>query len=199
MFKKIFKDKKGFTLAEMLVVMFIFSILSIGLADIFVKYLTSERQTFAKQKISADLRFSLEMMVREIRQNNIDYRATGYYSGNVSSPNTVLALVDSSDNQIRFGLNGSDCQNNDNCYLYVQRGGTNYRITPDDIAVRDLKFYISPSEDPFTWQSAPTSDFLSDEQPRVLIMIEEDYIGEGAVDVLPVRMQTMASSKIYQR
>lgn len=197
MFRSSLKNKKGFTLAEMLVVMFVFSILSVGLANIFVKYFASERVSFAKQKISSDLRFSLEMMVREVRLNNIDYRSTGYYSGNVSSPNEVLALIDSNDNQILFGLSGADCQNNDACYLYVRRGGTNYRITPEDIAVRDLQFYISPNEDPFTLQSGGT--FLDNEQPRVLIMIEEDYIGDGSNDVPAIRMQTMASSKIYQR
>ena len=197
MFKSLFKNKKGFTLAEMIVVMFIFSILSVGLANVFVKYFAGERQSFAKQKVSSDLRFSLEMMVREIRLNNVDYRTTGYYSGTVSSPVTILALIDSDDNQTLFGLNGTDCQNNDNCYLYVRRSGVNYRITPDDIAVRDLQFYISPSLDPFTLQSNGT--FLADEQPQVLIMIEEDYVGAAANDIQAIRMQTMASTKIYLR
>lgn len=195
--KSFLKNKKGFTLAEMLVVMFIFSILSVGLANIFVKYLQGERSSFAKQKIVSDLRYSLEMMSREVRLNEVDYRSTGYYSGFISSPTNELALVDSEGTQILFALSGSDCTNNDNCYLYVRKSGVNYRITPDDIAVRNLEFYITPSEDPFTLQSGGT--FLSDDQPRVLISITQDYIGDGADSVDELTMQTMASSKIYIR
>lgn len=195
--KSFFKNKSGFTLAEMLVVMFIFSILSVGLASIFVKYLAGERSSFAKQKIVSDLRYSLEMISREVRLNEIDYRPTGYYSGSISSPNNSLALVDNDGNQVLFALSGTDCENNDDCYLYVRKSATNYRITPDDIAVRNLAFYISPSQDPFTLQSGGT--FLSDNQPRVLISITQDYIGDGADSIAELTMQTMASSKIYIR
>lgn len=196
MFIKISKNKKGFTLAEMIVVMFIFSIISVAIASIFMQFFHGEKKAFAKQKVAADMRYSLELMTREIRMSTIDYRIAGYYTGTVPEPTSVLALLDADDSQTVFGLSGNDCSNNDNCYLYIRRGegGTNYRITPDDIAVRDLQFYIYPAQDPFTLQAAGT--YLADQQPRVLILLEEQSIVQDDNSTL---IQTAVSSKLYKR
>lgn len=188
------KSKKGFTLSEMLVVMVVFSMLSVALAGIFVQFFNAEKTGFALQKISSDMRFTLEMMTREIRMGNIDYRVTGYYGGTVPAPTDTLAILDTSDTQTLFGLAGADCETTNNCYVFVRRNGTDYRITPDDIAVNSLSFYISPDEDPFTLQADGT--YLADVQPRVLIVLEEKDTQTG--DVV-VRMQTAVSSKIYKR
>jgi prepilin-type N-terminal cleavage/methylation domain-containing protein len=195
------KSKKGFTLAEMLVVMFIFSILSVTLAGIFVQFFNAERLGYASQKISSDMRFTLEMIAREVRMGNVDYRLTGYYGGTVPSPTDTLALLDSDDNQTLFGLAGVDCETTNDCYVFVRRGGTDYRITPDDIAVNKLIFYVSPAADPFTLQLNPLvpatyGTYLADAQPRVIILLEEKDTRTGAV---VIRMQTAVSSKIYKR
>ncbi len=188
------KSKRGFTLSEMLVVMFVFSILSVTLAGIFVQFFNAEKVGFASQKIASDMRFTLEMIAREVRMGNVDYRVTGYYGGKVPASTDTLALLDSDDNQTLFGLAGSDCETTNDCYVFVRRSGVDYRITPDDIAVNNLTFYISPDEDPFTLQGDGT--YLTNEQPRVLVVLEEKDTQTGNV---VVRMQTAVSSKIYKR
>lgn len=188
------KSKKGFTLSEMLVVMVVFSLLSVALAGIFVQFFNVEKRGFALQKISSDMRFTLEMITREVRMGNIDYRLTGYYGGTVPLPTSTLAILDASDTQTLFGLAGTDCETTNNCYVFVRRNGTDYRITPDDLAVNKLSFYVSPDEDPFTLQAAGT--YLASEQPRVLVVLEEKDAQTGEI---VLRMQTAISSKIYKR
>lgn len=188
------KSKKGFTLVEMVVVMVVFSLLSVALAGIFVQFFNVEKHGYALQKISSDMRFTLEMITREVRMGNIDYRGSGYYGETVPSPTNTLAILDNSDTQTLFGLAGTDCETTNDCYVYVRRNGNDYRITPDDIAVNRLSFYISPDQDPFTLQS--DGNYLANEQPRVLVVLEEKDKQTG--DIV-VRMQTAISSKIYKR
>jgi prepilin-type N-terminal cleavage/methylation domain-containing protein len=189
-----FKSKRGFTLAEMIVVMFIFSLLSVVIAGIFVQFFNAESRSFVTQKLSADMRFTLEMIAREVRMGNIDYRVTGYYGGTVPKPTSVLAIVDSEDNQVLFGLAGENCQTTSDCYVFVRRDGVNYRVTPDDLAVNQLIFYVSPNVDPFTLQA--DGHYLAEDQPRVLLVLEEKDVKTGAITL---KMQTAVSSKIYQR
>lgn len=198
------KSQKGFTLAEMVVVMVVFSLLSVALAGIFVQFFNVEKHGYALQKISSDMRFTLEMITREVRMGNIDYRLTGYYGKTVPSPTDTLAILDTSDTQTLFGLAGSDCETTNNCYVYVCRTAcgdvaNRIRITPDDIAVNNLTFYISPAKDPFTLRIDGTYCELGvcyNEQPRVLVVLEEKDTQTGEV---VVRMQTAVSSKIYKR
>lgn len=189
-----FKSKKGFTLAEMIVVMFIFSLLSVVIAGIFVQFFNTERRSFVSQKLSSDMRFTLEMIAREVRMGNIDYRVTGYYGGTVPKPTSTLAILDANGDQILFGLSGADCQTTSDCYVFVRRGGVDYRVTPDDLAVNQLIFYVSPVVDPFTLQA--DGHYLAEDQPRVLVVLEEKDAKTGEISL---KMQTAVSSKIYQR
>ncbi|HOX97131.1 MAG TPA: type II secretion system protein [bacterium] len=189
-----FKSKKGFTLAEMIVVMFIFSLLSVVIAGIFVQFFNTENRSFISQKLSSDMRFTLEMIAREVRMGNIDYRVTGYYGGTVPKPTDTLAILDANGDQILFGLAGADCQTTSDCYVFVRRGGVDYRVTPDDLAVNQLIFYVSPIVDPFTLQA--DGHYLAEDQPRVLVVLEEKDAKTGEINL---KMQTAVSSKIYQR
>jgi len=188
------KSKKGFTLSEMMVVMVVFSLLSVALSGIFVQFFNVEKRGYADQKLSSDMRFTLEMIAREVRMGNIDYRLTGYYGGTVPVPTDTLALLDTSEAQTLFGLAGTDCETTNDCYVFVRRNGTDYRITPEELAVNKLIFYISPTADPFTLQAAGT--YLANEQPHVVILLEEKDIKTG--DIV-LKMQTSVSSKIYKR
>lgn len=188
------KSKKGFTLSEMMVVMVVFSLLSVALSGIFVQFFNVEKRGYADQRLSSDMRFTLEMIAREVRMGNIDYRLTGYYGGTVPVPTDTLALLDTSEAQTLFGLAGTDCETTNDCYVFVRRNGTDYRITPEELAVNKLIFYISPTADPFTLQAAGT--YLANEQPHVVILLEEKDIKTG--DIV-LKMQTSVSSKIYKR
>ncbi len=70
--KKIKKGEGGFTIVEVLIASFVFSIIAIGISSIFISILTNERRAFAAQKIEENEMFVLEMMARDIRVSKID-------------------------------------------------------------------------------------------------------------------------------
>lgn len=65
-------NEKGFTIVEVLIASFVFSIIAIGISSIFIGILTNERRAFAAQKIEENEMFVLEMMARDIRVSKID-------------------------------------------------------------------------------------------------------------------------------
>lgn len=69
--KKINEFEKGFTIVEVLIASFVFSIIAIGISSIFIGILTNERRAFAAQKIEENEMFVLEMMARDIRVSKI--------------------------------------------------------------------------------------------------------------------------------
>lgn len=59
--------KNGFTLVEVLMTIFVFSIIVIGISSIFIQVLRVEKRGFAAQKIQENGLFVMEMMARDIR------------------------------------------------------------------------------------------------------------------------------------
>lgn len=64
-------NEQGFTIVEVLVASFIFSIIAIGISSIFIGILQNERRAFAAQKIEENAMFVLEMLARDIRVSKI--------------------------------------------------------------------------------------------------------------------------------
>src|SRR3990167_2313335 len=62
----------GFTIIEVLVSAFVFSIIAIVVGGLFVQILASERRAFACQKIQENGLFIMELMSREIRVSQIE-------------------------------------------------------------------------------------------------------------------------------
>ena len=70
--EKIKSGEVGFTIVEVLIASFVFSIIAIGISSIFIGILTNERRAFAAQKIEENEMFVLEMMARDIRVSKIE-------------------------------------------------------------------------------------------------------------------------------
>ncbi len=80
-------SQSGFTLVEVLISAFIFSIIAITVSGLFIQVLAIERRAFSAQKIQENGLFIMELMAREIRVSQIQ---------NQESPNctaTSLTII----------------------------------------------------------------------------------------------------------
>lgn len=78
---------KGFTLIELMVSLVILSMLSLFGGRIYLNYTNASRDLKATNLINEEARFLMERIVKEIRQNSIDYEE--YFNHNVVIPSGV--------------------------------------------------------------------------------------------------------------
>jgi len=154
--KKIVKNNKGFSLIEMLVATMMFVILTIMITSIFQTVVKGQYQAIAVQSVQESLRFTLEMISKELRsakKNYIDTDADGIgdakeYLDGYGSSNKVyntgvfgangddLHFVNKYGEHIRYYIDDGDKR------LYINRDGTSLPITPDELEVSNLNIRI---------------------------------------------------------
>lgn len=129
--------QSGFTLIEMLVASFVFSIVALTISGLFVQVLSHERRAFVAQKIQENGLFILELMAREIRVSqiiNTDQNPTG------DSPNCTLTSL-----TIRHPVNGTVTYALSNGVLQRTAGGITTDLSTTDIAFSRLNFCLMGS------------------------------------------------------
>ncbi|MEY4722720.1 MAG: hypothetical protein RLZZ324_233 [Candidatus Parcubacteria bacterium] len=197
--------QKGFTLMELLVVLGIMSMVVTAASDIFLLTSRSQRKIFGLERTQADARFTMEAMAREIRTGQIDYAYYAARTPALATPDTELALIDSTGAPLRFAM--SDATTAANCYdaastpcLLVTTGGavTPSPITPQGVAVINVKFYVTPTADPDVFVPA-TGTYSGSSQPKVTIVMVLQSTAERSSEQSTVSLQTTVSSRRYRR
>lgn len=193
------QPRAGFTIMETVLVLGIFSIATTYAIGIFVQSNTVQKRTANIQRLTADARYVLEVMAREVRMGTIDYSYNGYTLPLVG-PQTVLAIKDEDNQPLRFRRAESNgrfavqvCSGND---LYCLVPANWLDITPSDLTVERLAFYLAPPDNPFSWQ---LPDYYYDEQPRATIILETKSLVAGDIEQHYSHFQTTVSSRSYQR
>lgn len=199
---KILRNNQGFTLMEMLVVVAIFSFVTIIISNIYVSTSRSQRFLLNQQKLQSDARYSMEIVAQAARTYAIDY---SYYGGEIVLPLgvfwvDVLALKDEDGNQILFRKSDVGCPvDADFCLQQFKNGWPDWKnISPEGSSVTDLKFIVYPHKDPFIYDDMTVS-YLADNQPRVTIMFIVENITDNEREKTSIHLQTMVSSRIYTR
>lgn len=143
------KRRPGFTLIELLIVAAVFSLLFLVGTTVFVSVQTRQRNILTRQRLTADGRYVLEAMARQLRLGTIDY--TYYYGLNSQTgptvPTNALAIRDQLNDTSCFFLLGSTLMQGDDCT-------TGTALTPDDLRVEAFDVYLHPRSNPY--QSVPT-------------------------------------------
>jgi len=187
--KFIIKNKKGFTLAEILVAMAVFTTSVTSIANIFMFANRTQRKTQAGLESQTDARFAMEVMAQQVRRGNIDY---AYYGGAIAAnPQTVLAVIDNNNNHIQFRRQAAAGQGI--IQISQDNGVTWADITPPEISVSTLAFYISPATDPFALVPA------ANQQPLVTIALTTTNTTTEGASMQPMFIQTTVSSRQYLR
>jgi len=134
-------NKKGFTLIELIVAMFIFSILAMIAGGSFVSALTLQRRALNIKKVEENGRFILELMARELRVANPINTAN---TNCPSAPVNNISFQHPVNGAIQYSLSGSQLQRRVN--------GVNTTISNPDIEVTRLIFCITGNTVSDHWQ-----------------------------------------------
>ncbi len=178
---RIFKNKKGVTLLEMVVAVAIFSVAILSAMGIFNMAMDGQRSALAAQNLQESLRYSLEMMSKEIRmaqKASIGECPNGaggkVYETNIAADELYFKNI--KDKCVKYFLNSNR--------LKVNRAGDEDFLTPDEIKINKLSFHV-------------IDDGVVLEQSRVTILIEAEAVGKE-MHKQKMNIQTTISSRYYE-
>ncbi|MFA4936782.1 MAG: prepilin-type N-terminal cleavage/methylation domain-containing protein [Patescibacteria group bacterium] len=190
--------RQGFTLMEIVVVMFIFTLASILIAEIFVNVQKAQQKIRDTQVAYTDARYLMEVLAREIRSDLIDYSA---YGGSIPTDPTdevtELNLVTSQGAKLVFVYN-NPCPDDPaiGCITINRDSGGDNVISSPKLSINKLVFYITPLTDPFPENvTASTQDI----QPQVTIVLMASSTNIKIEDQKPIYLQTTITSRAYAR
>ena len=163
------KKGEGFTLIEILVVLGLFTLLSLLIINVFLLSLNAQRKAVARQEAVSSLRFVMETMAQEIRTSEINYNAG----------------IDERILNLRFGDKGTQYSLM-NGQIELRNGQivdaiSNWQLSVlndvNEIAVTELHFFVDPPSDPFAEErcnrnSECVSDICTINEPPLL---EKDF------------------------
>lgn len=204
------KDQKGFTFLEMIIAIFVFSLLATAVAGIYVAFSNLQRRSQAYQQILNDSHFAIELMAREFRTGTIyDYTPEDSCASllSVDNPSECILIIREDGQLIAFTVLADRA-----LYLITpncEPGYVNCTWSPEtdtytvllgedlnsiQIAESEgLRFRIYPDSDPFEESSG------INRQPMVTLRLETEYVGNQEIEDVGQALQTTVSARIYQR
>jgi prepilin-type N-terminal cleavage/methylation domain-containing protein len=180
------KQRKGFSLMEMIVATALFLAVTTVSIGIFLSVTRANTKISAMQKVENEIRYIVEMISKEVRLGTIYYDYYDIvYSGNFENPAPILALMDNADNISYFALNGGIVQ--------MSLDGFDWSdLSTDSVVVDSLDFYLLPDSDPFSQDSTIIK------QPMVTLFLEAHY-NKGNSSDGQIRIQTTIGSRQYKK
>ncbi len=193
------RPRRGFTLMEIVVAMFIFSLASVIIASIFVNVQRVQQRIRNVQTTSTDARYLLDVLAREIRSDTVDYPS---YTAPGSPctltplpPPACLLLLGSNKQPVWFRKAVAlTCGSTDCVQISRDRGVTWKTITSPNLSVDLLNFYVTPLTDPFAQSGTPP-----DVQPQVTIVLSLSTVDAKVENRLSTYLQTTVTSRAYVR
>jgi prepilin-type N-terminal cleavage/methylation domain-containing protein len=155
---QLLKRSQGFTLIEILVSTFIFLMVSGAIIGTYNYILRLNQRAQAIRLATDQARFLLEYLTREVRNGKILYtnRPAMCGAGAIPMPSYYLPIVNvDGENECFYSsdaVGSSVDPNGNNLWLQKVSGGTvlpSTRINPTGVTVRNLRFFILPSTDPY--------------------------------------------------
>jgi prepilin-type N-terminal cleavage/methylation domain-containing protein len=212
---QILKTRPGFTLVEMLITMTVFTTMMISLTDIYVQNLRYGQQIVLRAKLQADARNALEDIARAVRVSDINY-TSAIYGGTGTLPAAVVDELDlvnpktGDTSKIRLESTSWEsaaaadaaCYGDGKSYPCIDvstNGGANWSLlSPQGVKIDSLKFFITPNQDPFSFNQA-TGAYPSSKQPIVTIFVQFHGIATRPSDQWIYALQTTVTPRLYLR
>jgi len=126
--RKVIHGERGFGIVELLVSMFVFSIIVTSVGVIFTQILALQRRGAGAQKVQENTLYALELMAREIRVSSI----TNQDNGNCNAP--TLAITHPVNGIVNYSLSGGQIRRT--------AGGIETFITSKEVNYTRLNFCI---------------------------------------------------------
>lgn len=187
-------NQKGFTYIELIIVIAIFSIITVIVGSTFVLFTRAQSLVSVKEKLIADGRYLFETVTRATRVGRIDYEA---YPQPLINPVQSLSIIDSDDNKIKIYLTEVGCPTGINRCIFMDSGNGDFLISGGDVEVDYLNFFIQPTADPFI--IGENGAYNSSSQPMVTMSIGISSIVRTDKRPISLQLQTTISSKMYVR
>lgn len=136
-----YKKGEGFTLIEILVVLGLFTLLSLLIINVFLLSLNAQRKASARQEAVSSLRFVMETMAQEIRTSEINY--------NAGIDDRILNLR-FGDKGTQYSLVGGQIKlRNGKIVDAISSWQVSVLNDVSEIVVTELHFFVDPPNDPF--------------------------------------------------
>jgi len=206
----------GFTFMELLVVIFVFTILLAGSIDIFVRAQQAQRKVAATEKLHADARYLLQTITQALSGGGIDFDCYKEFFGSglrcfsqidTINGNNQLALKRFDGSVLRFGLGGSTAELKPNicldekskpCLIVSDDNGENWSVASSQgVKINKLRFYITPDQTPFVMNDK--NEYATDQQPKVTVVFDATAQIKGFKETANLSVQTTISSREYRR
>lgn len=99
------KTKKGFSLIEVIMAMFIFVLMMLTVTSVFATMVKTRRKALSTQRNMEDIRYVMEFMAKNIRMSSVDGLSglNKIYIYNYSQEKCMFFQFNSSDKKILFG------------------------------------------------------------------------------------------------
>ncbi|NCN07599.1 prepilin-type N-terminal cleavage/methylation domain-containing protein [Candidatus Falkowbacteria bacterium] len=173
----------GFSLAEVVIAIGIFSIASVIISAVYLNASSLHQHTASYQRLQNDGRYIVEKIAREIRARQIKYPVEA-----VQPQDRIDFLKDELGNETSIVKSASG-----NNLEYIVNGQA-ANLNADDVAVTDVKFYIIPNlEDIYNTNPA------TNKQPRVVIFLKLKNQNINPKFEKEIFIQTTISSRVYKR
>lgn len=182
---------RGFTLIEVIMVLGIFTIATTAAMSIFVSANKASRRTLALARVGTDARWVMEKMVEDIRLGTVEYGSTA-----IQNPIERLRLRTVEGELLEYGLeqDAAICgEGVTRCLAFARGNVAATTMTPKNMEVRRLDFYVWPITNPFI-ESATVRG-----QPRVTIVMETATTGGKKEEQSTLALQTTVSTRVYKR
>lgn len=176
--------KKGFTLAEILVSVALFSVIILSSTQIFKLVIDGQRSALASQNVQESLKYFLEVIDKEIRMAQRDDGVCGgvpdtaiFYVG-ANSFGDILSFKNYYGQCVTYALTAAG----DNQRFWITRDSEAGFISPAKINIDDLNFVLT--------ESATT-------QPLVTVSLRAHALTEGQFNS-EMTLQTSLASRYYK-
>jgi len=211
MMRNAFTNRKGFTLAEILVAMAIFAIFITVMMGSYISLVKAQRDADDYRIMYSEARRIMDQITTSVRNNSVLYSfidpttaIKSYYGDEqehyYEQGRSELTLI-SKDGKTVYKF--QKLQDDNNLKLetisFNDDGSSNLDECPpknlnsNKINIKKFLVYVSPSGDPYDEENISKVEMQF--QPRITIFIEFERIGRAGTYTLP--MQTTISSRFY--
>lgn len=188
--------RPGFSLMEMLIVITLFSVMMLVVAQTFSSFNLLHRKIANKAVVSQELRFAMELLVRTARNHELSYASSPAANSSelhLLQPNGPELIVK------RSAVGDSLCADSVKlaCLLLSTDGGTTWvPISGKKVNVEQFDVYVRPSVSPFELSGGT---YPSNTQPFVTFHLRMKYMAERVQEQQTLETQSTVSSRVYKR